>query len=97
MEVKHSLLELNDNLFNVGLLLREQKSIFTLEEGNVMPSTYTRDNENQIVASIVFTSSSHRIKVSRVAYGLLDYLADIGGLFGTFNGFATVFTIIVSY
>lgn len=30
-------------------------------------------------------------------YGLLDYLADIGGLFGTFNGFSTVFTLILSY
>lgn len=28
---------------------------------------------------------------------MLDYLADIGGLFGTFNGFATIFTIAVTY
>lgn len=52
---------------------------------------------DQIVGSVIFRSSNDRIYISRTAYGMLDYLADIGGLFGTFNGFATVFILIVSY
>lgn len=43
VEVNHSLLELNDDLFNVGLLLRDEMNIFTLEDGPAVPSTYIDD------------------------------------------------------
>lgn len=44
MDVKHSLLDLNDSLVNVGLLLREQRTMFSLEVGKVVPSTYIDDH-----------------------------------------------------
>lgn len=61
------------------------------------PSTYIYDDAEQIVGSVVFSVSKDLVRVSRVAYGFLDYLADIGGLFGTFNGFATVVTLILNF
>jgi len=35
--------------------------------------------------------------VTRAVYSTLDYLADIGGLFGTFNGFATTISLILNF
>ena len=35
--------------------------------------------------------------VTRAVYSALDYLADIGGLFGTFNGFATTISLILNF
>ena len=30
-------------------------------------------------------------------YNVLDYLGDIGGLFGTFTGFATIFSLVLNF
>ena len=90
-------MQLNDDLVNVGVLLRRRADIYSLQEGSVGPSTYIEDETDQIVGSVVFSVSKDQVRVSRVAYGFLDYLADIGGLYGTFNGFATVITLILNY
>ena len=90
-------LDLSDSIFNVGILLVDTHEIFSLKIGSVVPSTYLGDKTDQIVCSVVYRSSLDRIRVTRVAYGLLDYLADIGGLFGTFNGFATVTTLVLNF
>ena len=35
--------------------------------------------------------------VQRIVYNVLDYLGDIGGLFGTFNGLANTFSLIMNF
>ena len=35
--------------------------------------------------------------VQRIVYNVLDYLGDIGGLYGTFNGFSAVFSLILNF
>ena len=70
--------------------------MFTLNAEKVAFSTYIGDEVDQVVASVVFKLSNDRILIKRAAYGVLDYLADIGGLFGMFNRLALVFTLCLS-
>ena len=35
--------------------------------------------------------------MQRIVYSFLDYLGDIGGLFGTFNGFAGTVSLILNF
>lgn len=39
----------------------------------------------------------NRLLINRSVYNVLDYLGDIGGLFGTFTGLATTFTLILNF
>lgn len=64
---------------------------------SVIPSTYTEDSIDAISGSVIFKLDSDRLQIVRVVYNILDYLGDIGGLFGTFNGLATVFSLVMNY
>ena len=64
---------------------------------NVRPSTYTKDHIDSISGSVVFKLDLDQIAIHRIVYNILDYLGDIGGLFGTFTALATVFSLILNY
>ena len=61
------------------------------------PSTYTEDDIDAISASIVFKLDKDRLVIQRIVYNVLDYLGDIGGLFGTFNGFGALTSLILNF
>ncbi len=63
----------------------------------ITPSTFTDDADDSISGSIVFSVDQDRLLVTRAVYSSLDYLADIGGLFGTFNGFANTLSLILNF
>ena len=90
-------LVLSDSLFSVGLLNQNELDVFTLVMGTVQPSTYTDDPINGISGSVVFRLDQNRMLVQRIVYNVLDYLGDIGGLFGTFNGAAAAFSLILNF
>ena len=71
--------------------------IFTLVGDKVTPSTYVDDREDSISGSIVYKLDQDRLLVQRIVYNVLDYLGDIGGLFGTFNGLANTFSLIMNF
>ena len=95
--VQQSLLALNDSLFSVGVLLQEDKDFFTVNPKSPITSTYIDDQIDQITGSVVFKLDPDRLYIQRIVYNTLDYLGDIGGLFGTFNGFATAFSLILNF
>ena len=63
----------------------------------VRPSTYTDDDINKVSGSVVYQLSLDRLLIQRIVYNVLDYLGDIGGLFGTFTGLATTFSLILNF
>lgn len=90
-------LTLSDSLASIGLLYQDNEDIFTMIDKHVRPSTYTEDDINSISGSVVFKLDLDRLVIQRIVYNLLDYLGDIGGLFGTFTGLATTFSLILNY
>ena len=88
---------LSDSLFSIGLLLQDEAEIFTLLPQGTTPSTFTDDAIESITGSVVFQFERDRLLVTRTVYNVLDYLGDIGGLFGTFSGLASVFTLILNF
>ena len=71
--------------------------MFTLNAEKVAFSTYIGDEVDQVVGSVVFKLSNDRIHAKRVVYSLLDYFANVGGLFVIFNRIGLVFTLCLSY
>ena len=63
----------------------------------VRPSTYTDDDIDKVSVSVVFKLDQDRLLIQRIVYSILDYLGDIGGLFGTFTGLATAFSLILNF
>ena len=90
-------LVLSDSLLSVGVFLQSSKDVFNVVHGNVQPSTYTEDPIDGISTSVVFRLDSDRVFVQRIVYNVLDYLGDIGGLYGTFNGLATIVSLILNF
>ena len=70
-------LELQDSLYQFGLLTQEEHTIFTIEEEKVRPYEIMDD----IWMSITFERDLDLHKIDREVYSLLDFCSDIGGLF----------------
>ena len=79
------------------MLFQETRDIFSLKTGSVRPSTYTDDSLDAITGSVVFELSQDRLLVQRIVYSSLDFLADVGGLYGAFNGFASTVSLILNF
>ena len=88
---------LNDSIFSIGLLFQEDKDIYTVIEKEVRPSTYVDDDLGKLSGSVIFKLDLNRTLIQRIVYTFLDYLGDIGGLFGTFTGLATTFSLILNF
>ena len=97
VKVQMQYLDLSDSIFSVGLLLKSNETIFSLVTESARPSTYTGDKVGAISGSIVFRLSSDRVTIQRIVYSFLDYLGDIGGLFGILTGFASTFSLILNF
>ena len=68
-----------------------------MNQQSPITSTYTDDQLDQITGSVVFKLDADRVNVQRIVYNTLDYLGDIGGLFGSFNAIATAFSLIMNF
>ena len=71
--------------------------IFTLSHEPLTISTFTDDSDKAIAGSVVFKLDQNRYLIHRSVYSLLDYLGDIGGLFGIFSGLASLFSLIMNF
>ena len=74
-----------------------QQEIFTFEHLPIKWSNFVDDEIDAISCSIVYELSNDRVLIQRIVYNVLDYLGDIGGLFGIFSGFASVFSLIMNF
>lgn len=74
-----------------------QSDILKLIQSSMQPSTYTEDAAEAISASVVFRLDRDRVLVQRIVYNMLDFLGDIGGLYGAFNGVATVLCLVLNF
>ena len=79
--IKRTKAQLNDSLLSIGFLFTDEKESYEIEQMSLEPSYSTSD----ISSHINFYASSDQFLYTRTTYSLLDYLRDIGGLFGAFN------------
>ena len=89
--VQLSNLELKDSLLDAGALTEEYEVVFRTEDMPLRIMPY----KNKFKTAVTFElSHSQRIYYRRV-YSILDWLRDIGGLYGAlwaiFGGFVIVF------
>jgi len=77
--------------------MQETSDIFTIVPSSITPSTYKNGTYKDTSASIVFKVTFDRVLISRNVYSLLEFVGDIGGIFGSFNGLATVFSLIMNF
>ena len=87
----------SDNLLSVGRLWLESQDIFTMNKDRLTPSTYTDDAADAISGSIVIRLDPDQMMVRRVLDNTFDFFGDIGGLYGTLNGFAFSFSFLMNY
>jgi len=91
IEILRTKIELNDSLFSIGYLFTNEIDSFELDYLSLTPSF----SNSSIATNIEFFASLNQKNYIRESYGLLDYLRDIGGLFGAFNAiFGTIVFIL---
>ena len=74
-----------DSVFSVAELLTEEYYGFELLDEQSSIEGIGADTTTKVI----IRANPHLKKYDRVAYSLLDYLRDIGGLFGAFNALFT--------
>ena len=91
--IKRSEIRLNDSLFSLGYLFTEEIESFEIEQLPIQ-SAYS---ESSISSTVSFYISGDLIRYTRTTYSLLDYLRDIGGLFGAFNAIFGSIVFILNF
>ena len=91
--IKRTKLQLKDSLLSIGLLLTDEIESYEIEQMPLEPSYSTSD----ISSHIDFYVSSDQFLYTRTTYSLLDYLRDIGGLFGAFNAIFGAIVFILNF
>ena len=81
---------INDYQFNVGSLFKDEELGFETSQApsRIMPYT------NQFQNAITYEVSLSQIELKRRVYNFLDYLSDMGGLFGTLGPFCGMIVMI---
>ena len=75
--IKITELELQDKLLEIGPLTEINGETFSIEE---LPTRPYEKNDN-VHVRISFERNLNKIKLERTAYGILDMLGHVGGLF----------------
>lgn len=90
-------LKLSDSLWLVGPIGEKIFTIFRLKWRGMLPSTWSEGAYNSKTTSVVIRMDPDQLTVQRIVYTMLDYLGDIGGLYGTFNGFCIVMNLFLNF
>ena len=89
IKIRRQKLSLSDSIFSIGQLLADTYDTFTVEVESISPTTFiAKDGLSEVSIEL----DTDLYTYTRTAYSLLDFLRDIGGLFGAFNA---IFTGIV--
>ena len=80
-EIQLADLELNDSIFDAGSLITEHDGIFTFHERPTRILPY----QNLFHNSVTFELSDTRTIFYRTVYSFLDWLRDLGGLYGAIS------------
>ena len=86
-------ISLNDLYLSVSNFLTEYDEGFTIASGGVRSII----SNNRMQNTITYEVSMKKIEYTRSIYGMLDYLADIGGLFAALGPLCKVFITIFQY
>ena len=71
---------------------------FFVEENGILDiATFKPYQVDTTTTSIEFVHDQNYYKYRRITYTILDYLRDIGGLLGSFNGIFTGLIFIVNF
>merc|ERR1712051_168998 len=84
---------MNDYRFNVGSLFSDKVMGFE----NFQAPTRTLPYKNLFINSITFEMSLSQIEYKRTVYSFLDFLSDLGGLFGTLGPFCGIIVTVFQY
>ena len=82
---------MNDYSMNVGNLLIDNNVGFNV----VVSSSRILPYKNRFWNSITYELSRTQIEYTRVVYSTLDFLGDIGGLYGALGPFFTVCVLML--
>ena len=91
--VTRSKINMNDYSVNVGNLLIDNTVGFNLDTSAHRILPY----RNRFWNSITFELSRTQIEYTRVVYSTLDFLGDLGGLFGALGPFFSICVLILQY
>ena len=83
-------INMNDYRFNVGSLFHDK--VFGFE--NYQAPTRTLPYKNNFLNSITMEMSLSQIEYKRTVYSFLDFLSDLGGLFGTLGPFCGIIVTV---
>ena len=91
--VTRSKVDLNDYQFNVGNLVVDETVGFhaKISGGRILPYT------NRFWNSITYEMSLTRHAYSRTVYNSLDFLGDVGGLFGALGPLGAIFITMFEF
>ena len=92
--VQRQKLRLSDSIFSVGTLFATIFDSFIVEE---YPVEDTETNPPSSTIKFQIRLDPDLYEYTRTAYSLLDFLRDIGGLYGAFNAIFTGIVLILNY
>ena len=94
IRVKRQKLALSDSILSVGQLLATRLESFTVEPLPYEPRIFSRQGN---LVQVKIQMDLDLYIYTRTAYALLDFLRDIGGLFGAFNAIFTGIVLILNF
>ena len=94
VEIRRSSIKLNDNLFSLGWDQDDGTPSFELFRRPFQPSY---SPESKTSTHIDFYLDMDLYDYTRSTYTLLDYLRDIGGLFGAFNAISGGLVFVLNF
>lgn len=87
----------SDTLFSIGLLFNESYDSFVTDSLPFEPDASVRAWFTSVVTKVTYWHDPNLYEYTRTTYSTLDYLRDIGGLFGAINAIFTAIVFVLNF